>query len=177
MMSIELLLDAALDARIRAEWNTLLLAGLPSQARHSGASNAPHVTLLAAEAVEVGVVGVGAVGAGVLPAEVQLSGFAVFGAGPKGLVLSRLVVVSRELQALHAAVHAAATGLIGLSELTAVDRWTPHITLASRLTPAQLGAAIELLAPPPAPHPQPTEPPAPHPQPHVGRAVALRHWN
>ncbi len=51
LQSVEALLDPVLDASVREEWARLLEAGLPSQARHTGASNAPHVTLAVAERI------------------------------------------------------------------------------------------------------------------------------
>ncbi|HYN29439.1 MAG TPA: hypothetical protein VES95_06165 [Dermatophilaceae bacterium] len=46
--ALELVLDASSDADVRADWQALRQAGLPSQADHRGASNRPHVTVLAA---------------------------------------------------------------------------------------------------------------------------------
>ena len=43
-----LLSDAATEAHIRGEWQQLMAAGLPSQGRHSGISNRPHITLAVA---------------------------------------------------------------------------------------------------------------------------------
>ena len=52
MQSVELVLDAALDAAVRAEWAALSAAGLPSQADHTGATNAPHVTLVSVDSLD-----------------------------------------------------------------------------------------------------------------------------
>ncbi|RFA09842.1 hypothetical protein B7R54_11970 [Subtercola boreus] len=168
MMSFELLLDPVTDARIRAEWQPLLDAGLPSQARHTGASNAPHLTLLAARAVHADLGPAEAPGAQAAldadataaleadagsgpglehrPLPLTLQGFAVFGQPPSGLVLARLVVVSPRLLELHAAVHRRARGVVDLSAFSRPDAWLPHVTLASRLTPAQLADALTALA-------------------------------
>jgi hypothetical protein len=183
--SIELTLDEATDAAFRADWHTLLLAELPSQARHAGDSNRPHVTIGAGarfpfddepDAVvpasdpdpgntrgdeEVS----GSTGAlepedtagsfrrsrlelvadrfRVLPLPLAFSGLVVFGAPPRGLVLARLVVPTAALLGLHAAVHA---GAPGTTDLTAPGRWTPHVTLAHRLTPDQLARAVALVS-------------------------------
>ncbi|RYJ07055.1 MAG: 2'-5' RNA ligase family protein, partial [Actinomycetales bacterium] len=52
VQSVELVLDPDLDAAVRGEWALLLDADLPSQARHTGESNAPHVTLGVADTVD-----------------------------------------------------------------------------------------------------------------------------
>ncbi|RFA19866.1 2'-5' RNA ligase family protein [Subtercola boreus] len=253
MMSFELRFDADTDAAIRAEWAALLDAGLPSQARHASASNAPHFTVLAARevnpelvepnahpesaaagpdggmgriahpkpstsdpagaagqpggprlngtvpasllpvAVHIGGLGRiappkpatpdpagaasqpggprlnGTVPASLLPVAVHIGGLVVFGGPPRGLVLGRLVAVSPALQALHTSVHRRASGIVDLSELSAPGRWVPHVTLANRLTPAQLADAIDVLAKArPAVSADPVS--------DVGSAVTLWHW-
>ena len=50
--SVELVLDEGLDALVRADWDALAAAGLPSQARHRSPSNRPHVTLAARAAID-----------------------------------------------------------------------------------------------------------------------------
>lgn len=144
VQSIELVLDEVLDHAVRDEWALLLDAGLPSQARHTGASNAPHVTLGVAdavpEAVEVALVGL-AHGTG---EPLRLGGLVVFGG--RTSVLSRLVVPSAGLLRLHRDVQAALADLPGRPPTTEPGRWTPHVTLARRLHADQLGAALVLLA-------------------------------
>lgn len=157
--SIELLLDGDSDRVIRNEWQALVDAGLPSQGRHSGATNAPHVTLVArpqlddahdAELADV---------MAALPLRADLAGLVVFGSPPRGLVLGRSVVQSSAIRRVHRAVHDLlghdASPSAGLETPTAPDpgadhtlpdRWTPHVTLASRLTPQQLGEAVAVVA-------------------------------
>lgn len=146
MHSIELLLDETADDAVRREWSALAEAGLPSQARHSGETNAPHITLVAR--AEIGAEHddrLRAVAAG-LPMGIELGALVVFGGPPRGLVLARLAVVTRGLLSLHEAVHrAVAAGDAGDSPHTLPGRWTPHVTLASRLTPDQLATAVETL--------------------------------
>ncbi|RFA14153.1 hypothetical protein B7R22_11145 [Subtercola boreus] len=175
MMSFELLLDPVTDARVRAEWQALLGAGLPSHARHTGTSNAPHITLLAARAVDATLLPKARAAAAVPglasphatsphatspqatppqalagvdhgPLPLAFTGFAVFGQPPSGLVLARLVVASPQLLDLHATVHRRAQGATDLSTFTHPGSWVPHVTLASRLTPAQLAEALTVLA-------------------------------
>ncbi len=102
VQSLELILDDALDAAVRSEWQMLLDAGLPSQARHTGSSNRPHVTLSVADdfdrldsrlATDL-----------VVPSTVpiRLGAFVVFHG--RSTTLARLVVPSVELLDLHARV-------------------------------------------------------------------------
>ena len=53
--SLELLVDDALDGIIRAQWQTLADAGLPSRARVAAPTNRPHVTLVAAPSIPAAV--------------------------------------------------------------------------------------------------------------------------
>lgn len=140
--SLELLLDPASETRVADEWRLLDEAGLRSQAQHRGASNRPHVTLAAVDAVRPGV---DAALAGVcrdrLPLEARLGALVVFGA--RRVTLARLVVPDAGLLDLHAAVS------VHLDDdgPTAVGHWVPHATLALRMPPEQLGSAVGLLDP------------------------------
>jgi hypothetical protein len=51
VQTVELLLDPTTDSAVRAEWQRLAEVGLPSQARHHGGTNAPHITLGVAEMI------------------------------------------------------------------------------------------------------------------------------
>ncbi|RKR73078.1 2'-5' RNA ligase family protein [Frondihabitans australicus] len=144
MHSIELLLDPESDRAIRRQWARLADAGLPSQARHTGDTNAPHITLAARERLGAEFdVRLGAVAAS-LPVPVGLGALVVFGRPPRGLVLARLAVVTPRLLRLHAAVHEV-LGDGPDAAHTLPGHWTPHVTLASRLTSAQLAEAVEVL--------------------------------
>lgn len=134
--TVELLLDELLDAQVREEWAVLVEAGLPSQARHTGVSNAPHVTLGVADrlldSMEAALLeidhGIGS--------PVELGGFVVFGGS--SYVLSRLVVPTMALLTVQQAVRS----VIGAE----ARAWTPHVTLARRLDADQLAAALAALA-------------------------------
>lgn len=145
MHSIELLLDTSTDAAVRDQWQTLRAADLPTQADHQGATNAPHVTLAARPLFDGSAdERLGEVLAD-LPLPVDLGSLVVFGAPPRGLVLARLVVVTTALLDLHARVHAVLGDAPGDARHTTPDHWTPHVTLAHRMTPEQLARALQAL--------------------------------
>ena len=156
--SLELLVDDALNEVIRAQWRTLADAGLPSCARVATPTNRPHVTLIAAPSIpaEVDVALVPL--AMRLPVPVRGRSRCCLRARPPAA--ARLVVASSELLSIHAAT----------LRLAAVDdpfahglpgEWTPHITLARRMTAEQVGTALALL---------------PSAEPH-GSASAIRRWD
>lgn len=151
MQSIELLLAPSADAAVRADWSLLAGLGLPSRQRHRGASNAPHLSLVEAERIEVPV-------APIPPIDLVLTGLVVLGMAPRGLVLARRVEVTEGLLALRARVLAVAEGL---SEFSAPDRWTPHVTLGSRMSAEQIDTAIGALDASPV----------------TVAATSARHWN
>ena len=141
--SVELLLDPATDADVRRQWDALIAAGLPSAGRHSGASNRPHVTLAVAATIPPERESLIAAAADTvhLPLPLSLGGLVVFGRGP--FVLARQVEVSADLLDLHREIADAVRE--GFPH-TAPGSWTPHVTLASRLTAGDLGRAVDLTA-------------------------------
>lgn len=144
VQSVEVVLDAGLDAAIREEWTILLEADLPSQARHRGPSNAPHITLGIAEIIDAGPErGLSEIDYAT-GTTLRLGGLLVFHG--RQSVLSRVVVPSARLLRMHHEVHAAVADMPGCRGSSAPDRWTPHVTLARRLDTAQLSAALALLA-------------------------------
>ncbi|WP_067655536.1 2'-5' RNA ligase family protein [Nocardia harenae] len=143
VQSVELLLDAAAESAVRAQWAALAAAGLPSQAQHTGASNRPHIT--AAVATELAPQAEAALAELEFePLPVTLGSPVVFGV--ERLVLVRLVIATRALLALHRRVHAALGPAPGVPANIRPDAWTPHVTLARRLPPTRLGTAIGLIA-------------------------------
>lgn len=152
--SVELLLDEAAEAHVRAEWEALAGAGLSSLARHDAASNRPHVSLLARAA---------------LPAQLRLEHVdlpmplllgppMLLGVGERR-VLARAVVPSAALLALQARVrHTAAPG--DVDARFEPGRWMPHVTLARRLRLVDAPVALALLG-----------------EPLEAMAVAMRHWD
>ena len=143
VQALDLTFDRPTDDRVRAEWEALRAAGLPSLARHTGASNRPHLTLDSREQVtpeaEAGLAAV----AGRLPLDVRVGTVLLFHAKQRW-VLARHVVVDRALLELHEQ----ALGVLGSggSPLTEQGRWVPHLTLARGLTDAQLPEALAVVA-------------------------------
>lgn len=138
--SIELLLDPAAEAAIRAEWEALAAHGLSSLAAHTSASNRPHITLVAR------------VGLAVVDADafadtdsfpITLGAPLLFGTGERR-VLARSIVPTAELLALRATVHAV-VGPGADAPHTAPGEWMPHVALARRLRVADLAAALDLI--------------------------------
>lgn len=145
VQSVELLLNEDADTAVRAEWAALAAAGLPSQARHTGASNRPHVTAaVAAELTPEHERALAAVEFAPLP--VLIGSPVVF--GDRRPILVRLVIPTVALLALHRRIHAAIAGAPGVPGNSLPDAWTPHVTLARRVPPESLGTAIGLVARP-----------------------------
>jgi 2'-5' RNA ligase len=141
--SVEVILDDDTDRQIRAEWAVLAEAGLPSQARHTGASNRPHVTLALTETLTEQVADRLAVAVADLPIPVTLGGLLLF--GTSRVVLARLVVPSAALLDLQSRVRAALDYPVDPHGTFGPGRWTPHVTLARRLRSDQLGIALTQL--------------------------------
>ena len=141
MFSLELIPDAATDAAVRAEWDRLVAADLPSAGRHSGPSNRPYVTLAVRDHMDAGAL---QPLAAMMPVPLELGGVLVFGRGDR-FVLSRAVVMTRQLLDLHRAAASAVGGGNGTYANTEPDRWSPHITLARRLDANALRRALGVL--------------------------------
>lgn len=157
VQSVELLLDTELDAAVRQQWTALSAAGLPSQNGHTGSSNRPHITVAVADVMPDAVDRGDAMRFDPFP--VRLGGLLVFGGGRA--TLARTVVPSDDLLELHRQV-SEAVGSHTYPHM-APGEWTPHVTLARRLTADQVAAAVEELAPRVVDL--------------VGTAVAVRRWD
>lgn len=143
MRSIELVLDQPSDVAVRAAWQALVDADLPSLGRHPSPSNAPHVTLAAGETLPVPT-GLDAP----VPPSVTLGGLLLFPAGPRRSVLVRAVVLDEALAAFHRAVHRAAPGGVPTS---VPGSWSPHVSFARRVRDEDLPRALEALRSAPLP--------------------------
>lgn len=140
MPSLELRLDDAGDSAVRAEWAALQAAGLPSQADHTGESNAPHITV----AYFTGDLDPYPVSPP--PGELMLGSPLLF-RRKRGVVLGRQVLVTRALLDWHAEVHASLDDELDVDRRTRPDAWTPHVTLAMSMPLESLALALETLTP------------------------------
>ncbi len=141
MFSVEAIPDAATEASLRAQWQRLSDAGLPSAGAHRSPSNRPHVTLavrdeLAPSSLEPF--------AARLPLDLRLGGAVVFAAGAR-FVLARPVVLTRDLLELHADIVRTVGPAPAAYRVTAAGRWMPHLTLARRMTSDQVGQALAIV--------------------------------
>lgn len=142
--ALECYFDAEADAAVRALWQRLDRAGVPSLAAHGGR---PHVTF--------------AVG-GAIPAAARrdlttdltrlalprlwLYTLGTFPTAGNELFLG--AVTDTELLAVHVAVHDTLAGRVrDPSAYYLPGAWVPHCTLAQDLTPQQLAAAFAALHP------------------------------
>jgi hypothetical protein len=160
--SVEVVFDQDTDAAVRRVWDELTTAGVKSLASNMSPSNRPHVTLTVAEEMD------DAVDAALRPVVDRLPLDCTIGApmlfGGRVFTLVRLLVPSAALLALHAQVHELCGPHMPTGPLPHSDpgQWTPHVTLARRVTVEQLPTALALKS--------------------VGRdirgrAVGLRHWD
>ncbi len=143
MHSVETVLDDDADRQVRAQWRELALAGLPSQAKHTGASNRPHITLALTDTITGEVEHRLTTVAASLPIPVTIGALLIFGA--RRYVLARLAVPSAGLLDLQASVVQALDQPLDPHGTFTAGRWTPHVTLARRLTADQVGAALTVL--------------------------------
>ena len=141
--SVELVFDPDTEAAVRHIWDGLREAGIPSQAPASR----PHVTLTVAELIEPDVDELLA----------SLSEFplrCVVGApllfGRSQLILTRLIVPTAELLAVHADVYRLCLPHVrpGPMANSLPGQWTGHTTLARRVHGSQLGRALRIAGKP-----------------------------
>lgn len=139
--SIELLLDQRADTAIRQTWHALAAAGLPSQLKVASDTNRPHITLVAAERIDPSIDDELAWLVESLPQPTVLGAPVVFGGDQ--LTLARLVIPSDALLDVHEQVYDECVQYAtNRFAHTMPGRWTPHVTLGRRFTPAQVGEAL-----------------------------------
>jgi 2'-5' RNA ligase len=129
VVSLELLLDPDLEARIRAQWDALAGAGFSSLAAHSSIPPLTRAQLDAAIA---------------LPLDLEIGDPILFGEGERR-VLVRSVVPSPSLLELHAALHTLIGDGADDAPHTRPGEWVPHITLARRIRVADIPQALRLV--------------------------------
>ena len=137
MHALELLPDDAGCDVVRRDWQALRNAGLPSQLDHRGATNSPHVTVLAAPALDGDDEQRAAeLVASLLPTQVRASGIALLGG-------TRVSVV-RVLDVPDPLVRVVLDLRSQVRDVQHVG-WLPHVTLARRMDRADVGRAVEAL--------------------------------
>ncbi|VFA96981.1 2'-5' RNA ligase family protein [Nocardia cyriacigeorgica] len=146
VQSVELVLDDAAEEYIRQQWSALAASGLPGVIRRSAVGDPPkrpHITLAVAKQIWPRI-DHDLEKLPFHPFPVRLGGVLVFGA--RRPILVRLVVPSEQLLAWQRRVHALVAPCPGVPGNMAPDQWTPHVTLARRVPPPQLGPAVLAVA-------------------------------
>lgn len=143
VQSVELLLDQETESAVRTQWLRLresdeLHGGVPDPDNHR-----PHITLAVADEVFPRIEKELSRPGWFVPVTVRLGGLVVFPG--RRSVLARLVVPSVELLTLQERVFAMMRPCPGSTSHTAPGTWTPHVTLARRLLPDQVGGAVRVL--------------------------------
>lgn len=138
--SVELVFDPETEETIRHIWNGLREAGIPSQAPASR----PHVTLTVAELVEPDVDVLLASLTDRFPLPCVIGAPLLFGRSQ--LILTRLIVPTAELLAVHADVHRLSLPHMHPAPManSLPGQWTGHTTLARRVGGHQLGRALRV---------------------------------
>lgn len=135
--ALELVPDAAGERAVRRDWQALRDAGLPSMLDHTGATNSPHVTLVALPEIgpELEARAADLVGS-LLPLPVRGSGLALLG-GEK-VTVARLLDVPPEL----------ARAILELRRDAPGERhagWLPHVSLGRRVPRSEAQRAVDAL--------------------------------
>jgi hypothetical protein len=135
--SLELVPDAEGQAAVRRDWQALRDAGLPSQLDHPQASNAPHVTVVAASSLPETAVDVARARLGsLLPVRARAAGLLLLGG--ERLTIARAVDIDDDVVRRVLAVRVQAPDRQHLG-------WLPHVTLARRVERASAQRAIDVL--------------------------------
>ena len=143
--SVELVLAPVAEAVLRAEWDRLADAGLPSERRTvPSPTHRPHLTLYAAEELAPGADEALPELFADLELTVQVGALMLFGPRRDSYVLVRQVVASVPLLDLQQRV----VRLCQLAEAPhfAAGRWSPHVTVARRVSAGQVGEMLAVLA-------------------------------
>jgi hypothetical protein len=138
--SVELVFDPDTEAAVRHIWDGLREAGIPSQAPASR----PHVTLTVAERIEPEVDTLLTGLTDRFPMPCRIGAPLLFGRSQ--LILTRLVVPTAELLAVHADVYRLCLPHVRPSPMgnSMPGQWTGHTTLARRVHASQLGRALRI---------------------------------
>lgn len=138
--SVELVFDPDTEVTVRHIWDGLREAGIPSQAPASR----PHVTLTVAERIDPEVDTLLASLKDRFPLRCVVGAPLLFGRSQ--LILTRLIVPTADLLAVHADVHRLSMPHLqpGPMANSLPGQWTGHTTLARRVSGHQLGRALRI---------------------------------
>jgi 2'-5' RNA ligase len=142
--SVELTLDSAAEAALVAQWDRLAAAGLAKPKRpEPHGHHLPHITLYAADAIPEGAESVLPEIVARVNLTVHIGALMIFGPRKSESILVRHVAASVQLLELQQQVARACaadpTGQFGQG------RWSPHVTLARRVSSDHLGKAVTVL--------------------------------
>jgi 2'-5' RNA ligase superfamily protein len=142
--SVELIFDRGTEEAIRRIWDGLTETGVKSLASNPSPSNRPHTTVTVAKQMDIGVNAALRALLEFLPFDCTIGAPMLFGS--RAFTLVRLLVPSAQLLALHARAHDICLPFMpgGPLDHAAPGQWTPHVTLARRVPPAQLSTALSL---------------------------------
>ncbi|HEX4726042.1 MAG TPA: 2'-5' RNA ligase family protein [Pseudonocardiaceae bacterium] len=145
--ALECYFDDEADAAIRALWQRLEQAGVPSLASRTHRNHRPHVTFAVAGAIPPAARKILAADLALLSMpRLWLYTLGTFPTSPNALLLC--AVTDAELLAVHVAVHDALAGRVrDPSAYYLPGAWVPHCLLAEDVTPAQLTAGFAALHP------------------------------
>lgn len=136
VQSVELVLDEVSEAEVHRQWRVLADVGLHSPSP----AHRPHITVGVAQEIWPRLDKV--LGQQTFaPLDIRLGGLLVFGA--RSPILVRAVVPSTDLLSLQHRLFAVIADCPGIPANLHPDAWTPHVTLARRLRPGQLQAAVD----------------------------------
>ncbi len=138
--ALELYLDESADRRLRRLWDALESAGVPTLRDLTHRRHRPHLSLLAAAALDGAAVATALVGFPVAaPLPLHLDHIGLF----RGRVLWLGPAPTAELLARHRAVHERLAGFDAFDEYRP-GAWVPHCTLSMRVPHAVLPVALRL---------------------------------
>jgi len=143
VQSVEVLLDAHLEALVRREWEALVDAGVSRELRRGGDPAVPHITVGVAASIDAEVEAALREMDHRVGLELRLGGLLLLGG--RSSVLVRVVVPSVPLLDFQTTVWNVLRGCPGLPDTMAPGRWTPHVTLARRVGSSDLQKAVDLL--------------------------------
>jgi 2'-5' RNA ligase len=145
--ALECYFDDDADAAVRALWQRLEQAGVPSLASRTHRAHRPHLSFAVAGAIPPGVRRSLAADLTLLAMpRLWLYTLSTFPTNQNSLLLG--AVTDAELLAVHVAVHDALAGRVRDPWANYLPgAWVPHCTLAQDVTPAQLATGFATLHP------------------------------